>query len=92
MNIHQVSLCDKQVKVEVVDKEEMFVQSEEGGLKRVKVSEERQKARVLTDEQTTCISEVITELEKKMGKPQDFEWGIEDGMIQREGNDSERYI
>lgn len=92
MNIHQVSLCDKQVKVEVVDKEEMFVQSEEGGLKRVKVSEERQKARVLTDEQATCISEVITELEKKMGKPQDFEWGIEDGMIQREGNDSERYI
>ena len=58
----------------------MFVQcKEKGGLEKVKVQEGRVKHQALTNEQAVSIARLMMELEDKMKKPQDFEWGIENG-------------
>ena len=62
-----------------MEKSEKFVQAKEGGVEKVAVSLERQKERTLTDEQARNISRLMIALEEKMGKPQDFEWGMENG-------------
>ena len=62
-----------------MEKSEKFVQAKEGGVEKVTVSLEKQKERTLTDEQARNISQLMIALEEKMGKPQDFEWGMENG-------------
>ena len=64
----------------VADKDEMFVQcKEEGGLEKVAVQDVMVKKQALTNEQAVTIARLMMELEDKMKKPQDFEWGIENG-------------
>ncbi len=67
---------------EVIDKAEMFIQSEGegGGVKKVPVAQERRKEPALTEEQAATIGRLMIELEEQLGKPQDFEWGYEKGM------------
>ena len=65
--------------VEVVDKSEMFVQCDEGGVVKVKVDEEKVKEKALSDEIARDITQLMMKLEDKMGTPQDFEWGWEKG-------------
>ena len=43
------------------------------------VPEEDQKSSTLTDDQAHMIAKLLIDLEEKNGKPQDFEWGFEDG-------------
>ena len=57
----------------------MFVRSEGGGVRREEVEEEKGKSAALTDEQAGEIARVLVRLEEAMGRPQDFEWGIEEG-------------
>ena len=70
--------------VEVMEKSEKFVQAAEGGVEKVTVPLEKQKERALTDEQARTISRLMVALEEKMSKPQDFEWGMENGERQTE--------
>lgn len=68
------------VSCQVADKNEQMIRNaESGGLIKVSVESERVKERALTDEQAQTIAKLMIELEKKTGKPQDFEWGIENG-------------
>lgn len=64
---------------ELADKPEMFVQCEDGGVRREGVEEGRQKSAALTDEQAATIGRLLVNLEEAFGTPQDFEWGIENG-------------
>ena len=73
----QVSRSDFTVTVEVLEKPEMFIQAEEGGVRKVPVEEGRQKQAALTEEQAAAIGKLITALEDKLGHPQDFEWAYE---------------
>ena len=76
----KVSRESMKVSVETAEKTDMFVQSEDGGVEKVKVEEEeRVKGRSLSDEQAKTIAQLMIKLEEKMETPQDFEWGIEKG-------------
>ena len=75
----QVSRQSLDVVVEVAKKEEMFVQCKSGGLEKVKVADSSVDERALTSEQAVTIAQLMMELEQKMKRPQDFEWGIQDG-------------
>ena len=77
--IFQVSRQSLDVVVEVAKKEEMFVQCKSGGLEKVKVADSSVDERALTSEQAVTIAQLMMELEQKMKRPQDFEWGIQDG-------------
>ena len=79
-----MSRKDFKVEKEITDKTEMFVQSEGGGVKKVEGGEERVKEAALTDEQAVAIAKLLVTLEKMMGRPQDFEWGMEGGEEERE--------
>ena len=69
-----------EVSVETAEKTEMFVQCEEGGLRKVKIEEEKRiKERCLGDDEAKRIAELMISLEIEMETPQDFEWGIEKG-------------
>ena len=46
---------------------------------KILVPEEDQKSSTLTDDQACMIAKLLIDLEEKNGKPQDFEWGFEDG-------------
>jgi phosphoenolpyruvate synthase/pyruvate phosphate dikinase len=63
----------------MADKTEKFIQSEEGGVTKVKVQEDLVKNPTLSDDQAVEIAKLLMELEEEMTKPQDFEWGIEKG-------------
>lgn len=63
----------------MVDKTEKFIQSEEGGVAKVKVQEDFIKSPALSDDQAVEIAKLLMELEEEMTKPQDFEWAIEKG-------------
>ena len=76
----QVSRKDFKVTSELADKPEMFVQCESGGVRREGVDEGRRKSAALTDEQAVTVARLLVELEEALGTPQDFEWGIENGM------------
>ena len=75
----QVSRSDLKVTSEMADKTEKFVQSEEGGVTKVKVQEDLVKSPTLSDDQAVEIAKLLVELEEEMTKPQDFEWAIEKG-------------
>ena len=79
----KVSRDSMEVSVETVEKTEMFVQCDQGGLDRVKVEEEeRVKGRCLSDDEVKNIAQLMIKLEEKMETPQDFEWGIEKGTVE----------
>ena len=63
----------------MADKTEKFIQSEEGGVVKVKVQEDFIKSPALSDDQALEIAKLLMELEEEMTKPQDFEWAIEKG-------------
>ena len=63
----------------MAEKTEKFIQSEEGGVTKVKVQEDLVKNPTLTDDQAVEIAKLLMELEEEMTKPQDFEWAIEKG-------------
>ena len=63
----------------MADKTEKFIQSEEGGVTKVKVQEDLTKSPALSDDQAVEIAKLLIELEEEMTKPQDFEWAIEKG-------------
>ena len=64
---------------EMADKTEKFIQSDEGGVVKVKVQDELVKSPALSDDQAVEIARLLVDLEDEMTKPQDFEWGIENG-------------
>ena len=64
---------------EMAEKTEKFIQSEEGGVTKVKVQEDLVKSPALSDDQAVEIAKLLIELEEEMTKPQDFEWAIEKG-------------
>ena len=64
----------------MAEKTEQLVQDKkEGGLVKEKVKEDKVKARSLSDEEARKIAQLMIQLEDDVGKPQDFEWGIEKG-------------
>ena len=63
----------------MANKTEKFIQSEEGGVTKVKVQEDLVKTPALSDNQAVEIAKLLVELEEEMTKPQDFEWAIEKG-------------
>ena len=77
----KVSRQTLEVTVEVMEKEEKFIQASDGGLIKVKVEESLLKERALTDQEAQEIAALMIQLENKMGKPQDFEWAIEKGIL-----------
>ena len=78
--MHKVSRESLKVSVEVIDKGEKFIQSDEGGVHKVKVEDESMvKGRCLSDEEAQTIAKLMIKLEDKMSCPQDFEWGMEKG-------------
>ena len=79
MCLVQVSRADQTVLKELADKTLRLVQCEGGGVRREEVEEGRVKAPALSDEQAVAIATLLVSLETQLGKPQDFEWGIENG-------------
>ena len=75
----QVSRSNLKVMSELADKTEKFVQSEQGGVVKVKVEEELMKSPALLDAQAVEIARLLIRLEEELTKPQDFEWAIENG-------------
>ena len=59
----------------------MMVQAEEGGVVKVKVADGYQKQPAISDEMAQNIAQMLIALEEKLGKPQDFEWGVEGGVL-----------
>ena len=80
--IIKVSREELNVNCEIADKNEQMIQNDEiGGLMKVAVvPQEKAKERALSDEQAQNIARLMIQLEAEMGKPQDFEWGIENGQ------------
>ena len=82
ISIHlQVSRSDYSVTSELANKPEKFVQCEEGGVRRIEVEEDKRKNPALTEEEAIAIARLLILLEEEIGKPQDFEWGMERGML-----------
>ena len=75
----QVSRSDLKVTSELADKTEKFVQSEHGGVVKVKVQDELVKSPALSDAQAVEIARLLISLEEELTKPQDFEWAMENG-------------
>ena len=75
-----MSRNDFNVKTEVLEKTEMFVQGEGGGVRKVAVMDGRQKEAALSEEQAVAIARLMVALEDRMGTPQDFEWAYEKGV------------
>ena len=75
-----MSRNDFNVKTEVLEKPEMFVQGEGGGVRKVAVVDGRQKEAALSEEQAVAIARLMVTLEDRMGTPQDFEWAYEKGV------------
>ena len=68
----------------MAEKSEMMVRGEEGeggGVRKVDVEEGRVKEPALSDAAAVEIAKLLISLEEGFGKPQDFEWGMEDGMM-----------
>ena len=68
----------------MAEKSEMMVRGEEGeggGVRTVDVEEGRAKEPALGDAAAIEIAKLLISLEEGFGKPQDFEWGMEDGTI-----------
>ena len=71
---------------ELTDKTEKLVRGEGeeggdgGGVRSVKVEEERVREAALSDDAVVEIAKLLVSLEEGFGKPQDFEWGIEEGV------------
>ena len=63
----------------MAEKSEKFVQSEEGGVVKVKVQDDLVKSPALSDAQAVEIAKLLIDLEAELAKPQDFEWAIENG-------------
>ncbi|XP_065174718.1 rifampicin phosphotransferase-like [Sycon ciliatum] len=78
---YEVAFDESKVSVELANKEEMFRQQEGGGVEKVDVPADQQKARTLTDDQAKEIATIMMNLEKSTGHPQDFEWAIEEGKL-----------
>lgn len=66
---------------ELADKPEKFVQSEEGGVRKVEVVEAKRKKPALAEEEAVAIAKLLVRLEDKFERPQDFEWAMENGII-----------
>ena len=73
---------------ELAEKTEMMVRSEEGegeergGVRKVTVEEGRVKEPALSEAAAVEIAKLLISLEEAFGKPQDFEWGMEEGQRQ----------
>ncbi|CAI8037287.1 Prodigiosin synthesizing transferase PigC [Geodia barretti] len=81
---YQVSRKDFKVEKEMAEKSEMMVRGEEGeggGVRTVDVEEGRVKEPSLSDAAAVEIAKLLISLEEGFGKPQDFEWGMEDGKL-----------
>ena len=61
----------------LTDKKEALIQDESGGLKKVTVDPSKIKSASLTDAEVKKIADITMDLEDKLGKPQDCEWGFE---------------
>ena len=78
----QVSRKDFKVEKELAEKTEMMVRGEGGeGVRKVMVEEEKVKEPALSDAVAVEIAKLLISVEKGFGKPQDFEWGMEEGKI-----------
>ena len=86
----QVSRKDFKIEKELAEKTEMLVRcvdegegdgEGEGGVRKVPVEEEKVKQPALNDSAAVEIAKLLVSLEEWFGKPQDFEWGIEEGML-----------
>ena len=76
----QVSRKDFHVEKELAEKTERLVQCEGGGVKSEEVTGERVKKATLSDAAAVQIAKVLLVLEERFGKPQDFEWAMEEGV------------
>ena len=84
----QVSRKDFKVDRELADKTEMMVRGDDGedgdsgeGVRRVEVEQERVKQPALSEAEAVEIAKLLISLEEGFGKPQDFEWGMEKGLL-----------
>ena len=68
-------------KENIVSKTAQFVHSENGGLKKITVKESMRNVSSLSEEKLRELSRTVIELENKMEKPQDCEWGIENNVL-----------
>eukprot|EP01137_Pigoraptor_chileana_P023651 Opistho-2@90297 len=69
---------DWKVTKELVDKPHAMLRAPDGGLIKADVAVEKQKVPAISDEHAVQIAKLMVQLEERMGRPQDFEWGIED--------------
>ena len=69
---------------ELAEKSRKFVQHVEGGVTSAEVLEGDQKRACLSDEEAVAIARLLVNLEEELGKPQDFEWGMEGGEFRVE--------
>ena len=76
----QVSRVDLKVTSEKAEMSEKFVQSEEGGVVKVKNLDQ---SPTLTHAQAVEIAQLLVSVEEELAKPQDLEWAIENGQSQR---------
>ena len=67
----------KILKTKIADKKIAITRGDEGGKKKVKLSEEKSKSRVLMNNEIIKLTEYALELEEHYGKPQDIEFAIE---------------
>ncbi len=71
----------KVVDRKIVEKTEMLVRDEAGGLKKTAVAAERVKLPALSDEQSRQVGALVLRLEQAMGASQDCEWAFEGGTL-----------
>eukprot|EP00118_Oscarella_pearsei_P005272 m.24046 g.24046 ORF g.24046 m.24046 type:complete len:980 (+) comp28565_c0_seq3:186-3125(+) len=65
----------------IIDKEYQFLQAEGGGVEKVAVPADKMKTSVLTDDQAGEICQLVSALERELGRPQDFEYGYENDTL-----------
>ncbi|XP_065843613.1 rifampicin phosphotransferase-like [Oscarella lobularis] len=65
----------------LIEKDYQFLQAQGGGVEKAPVAADKKEKSVLTDEQAVEICQLITALERELGRPQDFEYGFEKGVL-----------
>lgn len=75
-DLFHISRKSLEVHSQVATKEKIFVRGVSGGLDKVDLPEEKQKAPSLTQKQAKEVAKTVIQLETLYGKPQDFEWAF----------------